>query len=67
MELNAWTEGDIPRGCWRDGEAPRTSVRDLGRFREIIVAVRLTLLVGRSDRCVYSEGWVWSVERSNGG
>ena len=67
MELNAWAEGDISRSRWCDREAPRASIRDLRRFREVVVAIRLALLVGGSDRCIDSECGVWSVKRSDGG
>ena len=67
MELDAWAESDIPGSRWCDWETSCASVRNLRGFREVVVAVRLALLVGRCDRCVDSEGRVWSVKRSNSG
>lgn len=68
MKLDTWAERDIPgTGRWCNRQASRASVRDLRRLREVVVAVRLAFLVGRSDWCVNSERRVWCIERANGG
>ena len=67
MELNTWAERNISAGRWCDRKAFRASVRDLGGFREVVVAVGLALVVSGGNGCVDSECWVRSIERTHGG
>jgi len=67
VELNPWAETDIPRAGWCNRKASRASVRDLRGLREVVVAVGLALVMGRGDRCIEGERWVWCIQRSNGG
>jgi hypothetical protein len=65
VKLDAWAESDVPgTALWCDREASCTSVCDLWRFCEVVVAIRLALVVGRGNRCIESKRWR-CVERSD--